>query len=361
MLAKIEPPSLAALRSAFQQGNLTLYLGAGVSVGSGLPSWNQLVLAMYFTAVHSDWRARWRPYPNYLYAIAEWQLKRTHEPLEITARKIRQFYTGDTEFLNDLKETLYAGFEAESGFWSRSNTPAQLRTGNPTLDGVAEVCAHTLLNGPGLMAVVTYNYDSLVEATTKSCACKWKPIWKSAEVVKDGARPIIHVHGYIPAIGTGSPLEDVVFTEQQYHAAAHSPYSWSNLSQIQCLTSSVGLMVGLSLSDRNMRRLLDAVRVTPLHKQQFAILERPRSEEPKARDLEKIHKSAIGYMNRFAKSGAKVKGSGRAEQMLDIFKELDAFETANYTQMLEGLGITPIWYSHGKHEEVGPLLRSIVT
>src|SRR4051794_16195060 len=112
MPEQIDPSSLATLRTAFRQGNLTLYLGAGVSIGSGLLSWNQLVLAMYFTAVRGDWRARWRPYPNYLYAIAEWQLKRTHEPLEITARKIRQFYPDDDKFLDDLKETLYAGFEA---------------------------------------------------------------------------------------------------------------------------------------------------------------------------------------------------------------------------------------------------------
>ena len=210
------------------------------------------------------------------------------------------------------------------------------------------------------MAIVTYNYDSLVETVTQRSPCKWKPIWKSSELVSDGARPIIHVHGYIPAVGSTSPPEDIVFTEQQYHAAAHSPYSWSNLSQIQCLTSSVGLMVGLSLSDRNMRRLLDAVRVTPLHKRQFAILEEPKWQEPKARELERIHKRAISYLDRFKKSGAKTKGPNRAEQMLGIFKELNTFEEANYTLMLEALGITPIWYPHGEHERIGPLLRSIV-
>ncbi len=360
MPTKIDRAALTELQGAFKKGNLTLYLGAGVSMGSGLPSWNQLVLAMYFAAVHGDWRARWRPYPNYLYAIAEWQLKQAPEPLEITARKIRQLYSGDAEFLNDLKETLYAGFADEPGFWNRPQTPTQLRKANSTLDGVAEICAKTKPRGAGLMAVVTYNYDSLVETTTQSGNCKWRPIWKSAEIVADGARPIIHVHGYIPVMGAGSPLDDIVFTEQQYHAAAHSPYSWSNLSQIQCLSGSVGLMVGLSLSDRNMRRLLDAVRVTPLRQRQFAILEKPQWNEPQSAELEEIHQTAITYMNKFSKSGAKSKQSGRAEEMLDIFKELNVFEEANYTQMLEALGITPIWYPHGKHEDIGPMLRSIV-
>ena len=248
----------------------------------------------------------------------------------------------------------------DQNFWQRAGARAQLRRGNATLDAVAELCHRTEPDGAGLMAIVTYNYDSLVETVTQGSPCKWRPIWKSSELVRDGSRPIIHVHGYIPAAGSASPAEDIVFTEQQYHTAAHSPYSWSNLSQIQCLTSSTGLIVGLSLSDRNMRRLLDAVRVTPLHKPQFAILEQPRWQEPKKSELDQIHKRAIRYLDRFAKSGAKTKGSNRVEEMLGIFHELNSFEEANYTMMLKALGITPIWYPHGKHEQIGPLLRGIV-
>ena len=40
--------SINILRQAYQDRNLTLYLGAGLSIGSGLPSWDALVLAMYF-------------------------------------------------------------------------------------------------------------------------------------------------------------------------------------------------------------------------------------------------------------------------------------------------------------------------
>lgn len=49
---------------------------------NGLPTWEELVLAMYFDVVSSeeiidDQGQRWKPFPNYLYAIAEWQLERT--------------------------------------------------------------------------------------------------------------------------------------------------------------------------------------------------------------------------------------------------------------------------------------------
>lgn len=84
--------SLAILKKAFNEKNLTLYLGAGVSIGSNLPSWEKLVLAMYFAKISEQEMQGWRPYPNYLLAIAEWHLRDCAEPLEITARKLLKYY-----------------------------------------------------------------------------------------------------------------------------------------------------------------------------------------------------------------------------------------------------------------------------
>src|SRR5574342_652163 len=96
--------SVEMLRSAFHERNLTIYLGAGVSIGSHLPSWEKLVLAMYFSKVSQEKLGGWRPLSNYLYAIAEWQLANSTESLEITARKLRRFYASQSEnaFLEDL-------------------------------------------------------------------------------------------------------------------------------------------------------------------------------------------------------------------------------------------------------------------
>ena len=70
--------SIRALRKAASAGNLALYLGAGVSIGSGLPSWEKLVAAMYFATLAEDTdRAAIRgAYRNYLLAIAEWHRNR---------------------------------------------------------------------------------------------------------------------------------------------------------------------------------------------------------------------------------------------------------------------------------------------
>src|SRR6266540_3539964 len=103
--------SINMLHQAYQDRNLTLYLGAGVSIGSGIPSWDALILAMYFKVIDRQRLGRWRPFPNYLFAIAEWQLQHLQEPLEISARKIRNYFRKDQKaFLSLLRETLYEGF-----------------------------------------------------------------------------------------------------------------------------------------------------------------------------------------------------------------------------------------------------------
>ena len=39
------------LQQAFRDRSLTLYLGAGVSVASALPTWEKLVLSVYFATI----------------------------------------------------------------------------------------------------------------------------------------------------------------------------------------------------------------------------------------------------------------------------------------------------------------------
>ena len=49
----------------------------------------------------------------------------------------------------------------------------------------------------------------------------------------------------------------MVFSEEAYHSQFIDPYSWSNLIQLNTFSTNICLFVGLSLSDPNLRRLLD--------------------------------------------------------------------------------------------------------
>ena len=103
------------LKKAFQANDLVLYLGAGVSVGSALPNWEKLVTMMFFRVAGAQEMGGSRPFSNYLYAIAEWYLRKGGEPLEITARKLLKCVPSTDQegepdaFRQLLHDTVYRG------------------------------------------------------------------------------------------------------------------------------------------------------------------------------------------------------------------------------------------------------------
>jgi hypothetical protein len=359
MLLTDQAEHLFELRKAFRQGELALYLGAGVSVGNGLPPWDKLVLAMYFAAIRPQPMRGWHPFPNYLLAIAEWHLNRSHEPVDVTARKIRKHIKSPKEFLRLLQTTLYVGYLDADGNPIQLFDSQALRFANPTLDAVTHLCETSAVGRSGVRSVITYNYDELLEVTLGNYP--FQTFWKAASSVK-GKLPIYHVHGFIPLFGQkSSKSREIVFTEEQYHLAAHNPYAWANLVQIQSMSQSVGLMIGLSLSDRNMRRLLDAIVQLPHRPANYALLKLPHGDQPSNEELDGIHEKAIQYKERFERSGIKrggVKGAGWRHQIRGIVREVERLDIDQQTFVLNQLGIRPIWYK--EHDEIPGLINQII-
>jgi hypothetical protein len=347
--------AIDSLRTAYQSKNLTLFLGAGASVANGLPTWERLVLAMYFAAIHTRHLGGWRPFPNYLFAIAEWHLKRLREPLEITARKLCNYYPSGQEFITELKKTLYAGFRKGDGTEFFPMDPRQLCEANPTLSAITELCQ---TESGGVRAVITYNYDNLLETALEHFP--YEVIWKAGPRRSD-ALPIYHVHGYVPVNEQeSSQAEELLFTEEQYNRAMNDPYSWSNLIQIQAMAGSVGLMVGLSMTDRNMRRLLDAVQKAPVKTQNYVLLKEPVWKDPSENEVDEINANALSYIERFNRSGGSVpgtKGERYAQEIRDILRQVERQDKEQQGHLLRQLGVEPIWYRD--HEEVAFTLRKV--
>ena len=57
------------------------------------------------------------------------------------------------------------------------------------------------------------------------------------------------------------------------------PYHWSNLVQLTHLREKVCLMIGLSMDDPNLRRLLDIVSNSSTQPKHYTILQRVKLEE----------------------------------------------------------------------------------
>ena len=354
--------SMDSLRKAYQSGNLSLYLGAGVSVGSGLPTWDKLVLAMYFSALSKHSLHPWQLYPSYLFATAEWHLERSNEPLEITARKLRRYYKDDDDFMLHLWETLYAGFLDGFSTGNTAIAPLAICSGNPTLGAITQLCRGSVSGQQGIRSVITYNYDSLLEIALADHP--FQAICKSMPLAR-GKLPIYHVHGYVPLNVTELTEQDIVFTEDQYHQSAKDAYSWANLVQIQSLSGSTGLMIGLSMSDRNMRRLLDAVSQMPVETNNYALLKEPVWKKPDPAELQRINEKALSYFYRYEVSGLKTDwetrfntaDDGWHEQIISIIEEVHRVDVDQQTFILEQLGVHPIWFKD--YDEIPEKLASI--
>lgn len=349
-------PALDGLRKEFRRGRLTLYLGAGVSRESGLPNWNTLIASLYYGAIDADWKPEWIAFPNYLYALGEWLLTKSGEPPEMIAGKIASYYGSDPGFAERLKETLYLPWRQGQGSIDAPSAE-QLRHGNTLLEAIAKLCEATR-GRRGLHAVVTTNYDSLLEQALSagSSRNRFKPLWQLPEKLSPKKKGIFHVHGYLPANGTGSQYEEIVLTEAQYHRAASDSYSWSNLTLIQCFSASTGLMIGMSMTDRNLRRLLHALNSTQLRQQQYVILKQPEVPTMSRCDIREVNARAITYAQRFAHSGVK-KGNKPAKAMKAILKELLRQEKTITERSLDSIGVTPVWVE--SHPEISVIVEAV--
>ncbi|BBM82739.1 SIR2 family protein [Candidatus Uabimicrobium amorphum] len=387
---------LEHLQQAYRHKNITLYLGAGTSIANGLPSWEKLVLAMYFSVIGEQKMKGWRPLPNYLFAISEWYLSQNNEPLEITVRKLQKYFSNDEEgqrkFLDRMYSTLYSGLLDENGSPAEDLNKDSLRNGNPTLDAIAYLCEKST-SSRGIQSVVTYNYDDFLEialgdSPAESIFTRSVPNLQSL--------PVYHVHGFIPIRPDlpRSTIDQLVFTETQYNRMASNPDHWSNKVQLNSMSNSVGVMIGLSLSDRNMRRLLYASKSQGSQPRNYALLQRQKLNIT-TQALEDINNQAIEYMHNFYNSGAKrdfsssllgpnrigVKSAVKRKsarpvavkaatpdsegepryryEIRGIIQQVEKLDFEQQEFVMDELGVHPIWYDH--HDEIPEILKQIAT
>jgi len=295
-------------------------------------------------------------YPNYLYALGEWLLKKSGEPPEVIAGRIDTYFEQRSEFAKKLEEALYLPWRQtyRSG---QTPPPAKLRSGNLLLKAVAELCEATNARR-GVHAVVTTNYDSLLEEVLRTGAAsqRFVLISEQADKLRAGKKGIFHVHGYLPARGQGSRYEQIMLTEAQYHGAASDPYSWSNLTLIQCFSATTGLMIGMSMTDRNLRRLLHALHQTQLRERQYVIFEGARSagdEHLRSTGSPRAGSDLFGAICGF---GLK-KGNQMGEDMQQILAELIRQEKTMPEKSFASMGVTPLWVKD--YDEIPVLVEAV--
>jgi hypothetical protein len=345
--------AIKELKDAFNSRNLTIYLGAGVSMPSGLPSWEQLVLLLYFRTLNAD--INYRVFPNYLLAISEWLLKTKNEPLDIILRKIKNSGWNENTFVELIQETLYSGFNV----FGAPQIPSIDE--NKTLSAIINnLCRFSTPQNIGLKSIVTYNYDNLLEIglELKGAVSNFQIIWSRSEEIDSAKIPIYHVHGYIPIVGKGSTIEEMIFSEEQYNNAFQDAYYWGNMVQMQALSSNTGLMIGISLNDRNIRRILDSIKKSPILTKNYLLLQKTKPQIPLAQSSEAIwiHDQAMKYNEKLKRSHIKVE-EREYREVTEILKEISNFESMTFNNIYRDMGLEVLWYDD--HDEVGDFVETI--
>lgn len=227
--------AFSALFQALHAGRLTLVCGAGVSIGAGIPSWNQLLVRL----LESMMKRISQDHSISLDNVAPDEFQRRYGPSALVVGKYLKANLGK-DFLPELRDALY----------SKNPTSCEI------INAIVEL-ARPQRDGRPLESLITFNFDGLIEEQLERNNIRHKAI--SAEGIRNRPNelPIYHVHGFLPRKGRLGKDAEVVFSEDAYHSQFIDPFSWSNLIQLNKLSQNTCLFLGLSLTDPNIRRLLD--------------------------------------------------------------------------------------------------------
>jgi hypothetical protein len=327
--SSVNASDLGGLQAAWRAKRLVLFLGSGVSTQWGVPAWKDLVLELLFdqTAEARRLRGLW---PNYRRALAEWLADYFDYDPVILARVVKtDARQRGRDFRGMVRRHLYAGLPAAKA--RRSGSPTRT-----TLDAVADLLAHSAPGG-NVPAVVTYNFDDLLEQALASRKVRHHVIRDGHRTRGDGL-PVIHPHGFLP-LATDPAASDLVFTEDDYHQLTDSVFHWALTRVVGFLRESTVLFVGLSMSDPSLRRLLDASHERGTRPDHWQVQQRHRVKAPEKEVV-------LGRIESLARRHAAILGDRKLREPQALSDAVDAIlrQADTYDRKLfESMGVKTIW------------------
>lgn len=251
-LSRSSASNFISLARTLRSRSCTLVAGAGVSTSAGFPTWPQLmknIASIYFTHWQFDQlhcrKNSSSPPKNLSIAFCEsytWtpsaesfaaKLVDAHDALSVAQMILARVATNNRQYL--IRKALYGD--------RRDVAPSDLMT------AIADLCATNPIS-----AIVSYNYDDVLERALRNRAVEVRPIWDESITPGQGVLPVFYPHGYLKE--GGGPLVPIVLAEDDYHAYATDAYGWRNLIQLRQFSNSSCVFVGFSMTDPQVRRLL---------------------------------------------------------------------------------------------------------
>ena len=285
--------------TAIKSEQCSFILGAGVSIDAKLPNWDDLLKRLLEKAKKDKGLTLDKDDYDCLF-------KDCGSSSIILGRLVSTFFNDDeNEFRKAIQQALYQGDKYEPGALAMA---------------ICNLIKYKYKN-KSLTSIITYNYDDLIERGLKEKGLLNIPVFGNQN--QSIYIPIYHVHGYLPQ--DDDIWSTIVLSEKEYHDIYKTAYHWSNVEQLHAMQRSVCFFIGLSMTDPNLRRLLD-----------ISYGERTDSEYHDIRHFAFLRKG-------------------------DVSKDLKGEKATEFRRkmedMLKGLGVAVIWYD--EHKELPIILSSL--
>lgn len=262
---------LDRLAAVYRGEGVVLVLGAGVSIGMGVPDWDELVSGLTISLMTKQLTKNVDEQQALELADAV-RGTRNESPL-LSARYLRRgFEDGNAGDPHAFQQALAAALYQRDG---------SIRTPSPLLEELAKLCM-LRSNSPKVHSVITYNFDDLLERSLASKGAKHRSIYSASHRPLANELPVYHVHGFLPQDPRrGEELEEglLAFSEEAYHQLFRDPYHWANVTQLQAFQQHICILAGLSLTDPSLRRLLEYAAISRDEPRHFAFMKRTSVED----------------------------------------------------------------------------------
>ncbi len=225
---------LYALSKALSRGSLTLVCGTGISIGAGVPSWQDLLMRLLQKTIIK--------LTNNNSAFRNVNLEEFNNKYPASTLMIGKYLRDNlgNDFNKEVRDALYLD--------------------NPESCDILEAIvtlSRPQRNGNPLDSIITFNFDGLIEEHLERHNIRFRSIDREGLRSRSDELPIYHVHGYLPRNKRVARNYEIVFSEDTYHSQFLESFSWSNLIQLNKFSKNTCLFIGLSMTDPNLRRLLD--------------------------------------------------------------------------------------------------------
>ncbi|MET7036903.1 SIR2 family protein [Elizabethkingia miricola] len=319
------------LKECYDRGQFSMFLGAGVSSSAGMPDWNTLLSSLFVSYLTKEFNQQANISDEDIKQIVE-RLNTVDEPSALmAARYLRKGLAKQTSEIKDFTKAI-----TENLYKLRDTTK---KLDSDLITAISSLCMPRR-TGAKVKTVITYNFDDLIERQLADKSLRHHSIYTENEAFDPDELPIYHVHGFLPEDTEryeGLEKSTLVFSEEGYHQIYTDAYHWSNLVQLANLRENNCLMIGLSMTDPNLRRLLDisARNIdTPRH---YAFMRRLTIDK-------------FAYSTKDGVRTQHVNNVTGAEEFLNRHHKLNE-------EIMKELGVSIIWFT--EFEEIPVILDKI--